>query len=53
MRTLKKIAVGLLAAALAVGLLTACSNNKVTGTAKSWSLAIRARYWEEKGHRLY
>ena len=39
MRTLKKIAAGLLAAALAVGLLTACSDNKVTGTAKSWSLS--------------
>ena len=52
MRMLKKIAAGLLAAALAVGLLTACSDNKVTGTAT----AIRARYWEEElalGHRLY
>lgn len=39
MRTLKKIAAGLLAAALAVGLLTACSDNKVTGTAKSWNLS--------------
>lgn len=39
MRMLKKIAAGLLAAALAVGLLTACSDNKVTGTAKSWSLS--------------
>lgn len=39
MRTLKKIAAGLLVAALAVGLLTACSDNKVTGTAKSWSLS--------------
>lgn len=39
MRTLKKIAAGLLAAALAVGLLTACNDNKVTGTAKSWSLS--------------
>ena len=28
MRTLKKIAAGLLAAALAVGLLTACNDNK-------------------------
>lgn len=36
---LKKIAAGLLAAALAVGLLTACSDNKVTGTAKSWNLS--------------
>ena len=39
MRMLKKIAAGLLAAALAVGLLTACSDNKVTGTAKSWNLS--------------
>lgn len=49
MRTLKKIAVGLLAAALAVGLLTACSDNKVTGTAKSWSLSNTGKVLEKGG----
>ena len=49
MRTLKKIAVGLLAAALAVGLLTACSNNKVTGTAKSWSLSNTGKVLGREG----
>ena len=49
MRTLKKIAVGLLAAALAVGLLTACSDNNGTGTAKSWSLSNTGK----EVHRLY
>ena len=56
MRTLKKIAAGLLAAALAVGLLTACSDNKVTGTAKSWSLSNTGKVLEKEaalGHRLY
>lgn len=38
MRRLKKIAAGLLAAVLAVGMLTACSD-KVTGSAKSWELS--------------
>ena len=49
MRTLKKIAVGLLAAALDVGLLTACSDNKVTGTAKSWSLSNTGKVLEKGG----
>lgn len=49
MRTLKKIAVGLLAAALAVGLLTACSDNKVTGTAKSWSLSNTGKVLGREG----
>lgn len=49
MRTLKKIAAGLLAAALAVGLLTACSDNKVTGTAKSWSLSNTGKALEKGG----
>ena len=49
MRTLKKIAAGLLAAALAVGLLTACSDNKVTGTAKSWSLSNTGKVLEKGG----
>jgi hypothetical protein len=49
MRTLKKIAAGLLAAALAVGLLTACSNNKVTGTAKSWGLSNTGKVLEKGG----
>lgn len=49
MRTLKKIAAGLLAAALAVGLLTACSDNKVTGTAKSWSLSNTGKVLGREG----
>lgn len=49
MRMLKKIAAGLLAAALAVGLLTACSDNKVTGTAKSWSLSNTGKVLEKGG----
>lgn len=49
MRMLKKIAAGLLAAALAVGLLTACSDNKVTGTAKSWSLSNTGKALEKGG----
>ena len=39
MKWVKRFAAGALAAALAVGLLTACSDNKVTGTAKSWNLS--------------
>ena len=46
---LKKIAAGLLAAALAVGLLTACSDNKVTGTAKSWSLSNTGKVLGREG----
>ena len=49
MRMLKKIAAGLLAAALAVGLLTACSDNKVTGTAKSWGLSNTGKVLEKGG----
>lgn len=49
MRMLKKIAAGLLAAALAVGLLTACSDNKVTGTAKSWNLSNTGKVLEKGG----
>ena len=49
MRMLKKIAAGLLAAALAVGLLTACSDNKVTGTAKSWSLSNTGKVLRREG----
>ena len=49
MRIAKRLIIGLLAAALSLSMLTACSgSDKITGTAKNWSLSNTGKVLRER-----